>query len=44
MKKNYIVPLTTNCINIMGQQALRACLQSDRRVSLDIIGIKKSQK
>lgn len=35
-------PLTTDCMNIMGQEALRACLQPDRRVSLDIIGIKKS--
>jgi OmpA-OmpF porin, OOP family len=36
-------PVTNNCTDIKGQEALRECLQPDRRVSLDIIGLKKVQ-
>ncbi|MDY6467129.1 OmpA family protein [Acinetobacter faecalis] len=38
--KGKLQPVTTNCTDIKGREALKACLQPDRRVSLDIIGIK----
>lgn len=34
-------PITTDCTDIKGREALRDCLQPDRRVSLDIVGLKK---
>lgn len=33
-------PVTTSCAENKGLEALKACLQPDRRVSLEIIGIK----
>lgn len=33
-------PVTTDCEQMMSKEKLKVCLQSDRRVSLDILGIK----
>lgn len=33
-------PVTTSCTDTNGKQALRACLQPDRRVTLNLIGVK----
>ena len=36
-------PITTSCTDKNGREALKACLQPDRRVNLEIIGIKVTQ-
>lgn len=36
-------PVTTDCVGTKATAALKACLQPDRRVSIDITGVKKAQ-
>lgn len=33
-------PRTTNCPDSLGREQLKVCLQADRRVTLDILGVK----
>lgn len=39
--KGMLEPITTDCDQMMSREKLKACLQPDRRVTLDIIGLKK---
>jgi OmpA-OmpF porin, OOP family len=36
-------PVTVSCTEALGKEALRACLQLDRRVTLNLIGVKKTK-
>ena len=34
-------PVTNGCFDVQDRNALKACLQADRRVDVQILGIKK---